>query len=338
MMQRTTLLPLTAAAVLIAAPAFADPAKGADAAGPVGGVAVPPTTTAVDAPLVPAAAPVDLDKIEKEMKQLRAKFFRATRNSQVRAIGLGKMRAYTDPALFPLLVKTFATEDADVRSALVEHLAAQRSIEADTVLARVGVFAEDRAMRELAAAKLTERYESGRVVVPYVVQQPMADGLRTRSQAPTVAAAQLCNLLNLIDAIPMLISAQAVSGVGTGAGGPVNGDAQPAIAALVVGQQESFVSGLTPIVGNSAVGFNPQVSVLNTGTVLRIIDANVVTYRTEVTVALGALASRNWGGQSVTHLGSNPEAWAHWYREEFAPYRAALAAKAAPGGAASSKP
>ncbi|MBY0261308.1 MAG: hypothetical protein K2Q20_03145, partial [Phycisphaerales bacterium] len=100
----------------------------------------------------------------------------------------------------------------------------------------------------------------------------------------------------------------------------------------------SFVSGLTPIVGNSAVGFNPQVSVLNTGTVLRIIDANVVTYRTEVTVALGALASRNWGGQSVTHLGSNPEAWAHWYREEFTPYRAALAPKAAPGAATPSKP
>ena len=320
-----TLLALTLVASAWAAPDAPHASAAGDAAVQVQIPAAEPTGADQT-----VRAPIDLDKVEKELKQLRAKYFRATRNAQTREIGYTKLRSYTDAAVFPLLVKLFGTEDTEVRRALVEHLAARKTVEADTNLARIAVFGEERSLRERAGKELADRYDRGRIAVPYVVQQPLADGLRTSSYAATVAAAQLCDVLNLIDAIPLLISAQATNNASLGR--PVNGDAQPAIAALVVGQQESFVSGLTPIVGNSAVGFNPQVSVLNTGTVLRIIDANVITYRTEVTAALGALASRNWGGQPVTHLGSDAWAWSYWYKDQFIPYRDAVdaAAKASP--------
>jgi hypothetical protein len=78
-------------------------------------------------------------------------------------------------------------------------------------------------------------------------------------------------------------------------------------------------------VGDSAVAFDPTISVITEGTILRVIDAVVVTYRYEVHNALVGLASQGWG-RPTDHLGFDNAAWRKWYADEFVPYRKSLAA------------
>jgi hypothetical protein len=277
----------------------------------------------------PSAVRVDLGRVERDLKILRARHFRSTRNAEVRAIGEAKLREHRDPAVFPLLIEVFGDEEPAVQGMLVRHFEALRSVEADVALARCAVLARSATLRGPAAAALARRYDQAQhpvAPVPTVVQRVIADGLESRSTESVVAAAGLCDVLNLVEAIPALIQTQAGGSGGFAAGSrPPNGDALPSIAYIVVGQQQAYVSDLQPVIADSAVGFNPTVSVLNTGTVMRIIDAHVITYRTDVLSSLASLASRHWGGRSVEHLGSSPRAWAAWYRDEFVPYRAGLA-------------
>jgi hypothetical protein len=71
-------------------------------------------------------------------------------------------------------------------------------------------------------------------------------------------------------------------------------------------------------VSDSAVGFDPTISVANEGTVMAIRDASVTIYRTEVHRALVGLSSRAWG-MPTNGLGYDYEAWKRWYFDEFLP-------------------
>lgn len=262
---------------------------------------------------------------EKELKQLRAKYFRQLKNEKLRQPGYAKLATYTDPAIFPSLVEIFGSEDENVQRALVDHFREIRTDEADASLAWCAVFGESASLRSLASGRLAERVkETGDA--SNRVKTVIAGGLRKQHEPTIAAAAQLASTLKLFDAIPALINAQV--GI-TGGGGNTADNGTGALAYILVGNQQAFVSGLTPIVGNSAVAFNPQLSVLTEGTVMRIIDAHVVTYRTEVHAALTSLSQQAWGGQHVDH-GWDNRAWSHWYANELVPYRKQLADRRAP--------
>ena len=72
-----------------------------------------------------------------------------------------------------------------------------------------------------------------------------------------------------------------------------------ALADILVATQQAFVQDLQPVVGDSAVGFDPELGVVTSGTILRVMGAYVVTYRTEVHNSLVGLSSRAWGGRST---------------------------------------
>jgi hypothetical protein len=254
---------------------------------------------------------------EQELRKLRAKFFRSTHNTEIRQVGISKLRAYTDPAIFPSLITIFQGEGADTEAALLDHLADLRTDEADASLAWAAVFGKEKPFREAAAIRLAARAKQlGQTSrrVKWVVSL----GLRDNSNTSVVAAARLAQGLQLYDAIPMLINAQV-----TQTAGPSKADdgGDAALAYILVGRQEAFVSGLTPVVGNNAVAFNPQLSVLTEGVVLRVIDAVVITYRVEVNAALIGLSTQGYG-QSTAYLGWDQKAWREWFARDFTPYRA----------------
>jgi hypothetical protein len=273
-------------------------------------------------------------EMERELRKLRAEYFRNIRNPQIRQAGIIKLRQYIDPVIFPSLIEIFAREDEDVRGAILDHLVDQQHDDADTVVAWIAVFDKDKNYREMAAERLQHRMVAAAGPTPRIKAVIMEGLTRSRDQ-DVASAAQLASMLQIAEVIPMLINAQAVAR-SSGSGGR-----ESSLAWILVGQQQAYVSGLTPVVGPNSVAFDPQLSVITTGTVLRVIDAVVVTYRVEVHSALVNLTSNLWG-QSTAHMGYDGSAWSAWYTREFLPYwtekqasdRAATPRQAAPASPA----
>lgn len=255
--------------------------------------------------------------LERELYTIRAQHFGAMRNETIRRAGIEKLRAFDEPVIFPSLLKIFAREKADVRTAILDHLAALGTDQADATLAWAAVFDRDREHRGAAAERLAARCrETGGASER--VRSVIAEGMRRTDRDALAAAAHLADVLNVVQAIPMLITAQ-LGGGGAGAGGGSGGESS--LAQIVVGTQTAYVSDLQPVVGDSAVGFDPQLAVVTEGVVLRVVSATVVTYQYDVHRSLVALSGRAWG-RSTEHLGFDQRAWAKWYEDEFLPTRA----------------
>lgn len=249
---------------------------------------------------------------ERELKKLRGTHFKNIRNPKIRADGITKLYDYDQPALYPSLIEIFQHEGEDVRTALLDMFAASASDEGDASLAWLAIEAEDPAFRQMAKARLQQRISAGYGKsnrVHLVIMQ----GLRSQNDARVASAAQLAQNLGLFQTIPWLIQAQ-VGGTSTGGGGGT-GNGRGSLAYILVGQQQAFISDLTPVVGQSAVAFDPQLSTLTTGTILQVFDAVVVTYRTEVHSALLGL-SQGLSGRDLSGLGWDQPGWWKWYIDE----------------------
>jgi hypothetical protein len=260
-------------------------------------------------------------QLEKELFKIRHEFIHNIKKTELRQIGIHKIRSYTQPYIYESLVTTFEKEGDDVRQAVFEHLADQKNDEADTTIAWFGVFGKRPETRADATSALKVRLKDIKSgdQVSNSVKTVVAQGLRSGDNKELSAAAGLAQQLKLVEAIPMMINAQ-VQGqqVATGGG---NGDDGRSLAWIQIGTQQAFVSDLTPVVGDSAVAFDPTVSVITSGTVLRIVDAVVVTYQVDVHNSLIALSSDAWG-QPTHKLGWDQVAWRTWYKDEFKPFLA----------------
>lgn len=254
---------------------------------------------------------------EQELKKLRFKYFRAANNTELRQIGIQKLREYTDPAVFPALLSVFKHDAHDVRAGILDHFADQQTGEADATLAWAAVFDHDAWFREQAAQRLLARSkETGEV--SNRVKTVAAYGLRNSDDTIAGSAARLINTLNLIEAIPALINAQVPGGGNV----PAADGGEAALAYILVGTQQAFVADLEPVVGDSAVGFDPELGIVTEGTYIRVIDAVVITYRTEIHYQLVDMADRNWSGspsRSTASLSYDPAKWRDWYVKEFLP-------------------
>ncbi|MCA9300529.1 MAG: hypothetical protein KDA28_15770, partial [Phycisphaerales bacterium] len=128
------------------------------------------------------------------------------------------------------------------------------------------------------------------------------------------AAAQVAGVLKMHEMIPHLINAQ-VSGQTGG-----NREGTGSLAWIMNATQVAFVSDLEPVVADSAVAFDPELSVVSQGTLLQVFDAVVVTYRTEVHTTLMGLAEDAWGRPAPRELGWDSGKWHDWYDDELVPH------------------
>lgn len=259
----------------------------------------------------------------RELKQHRAKYFRGIRNVQIRQVGMDGLRQYADPSAFPMMLEIFGGEGDEVVGAMLDHLLELDTDEADSTVAWAAVFGDRKALRDAAMQRIEQKYK-GDVEqsehVPTRLQSVVAIGLR-RNQPNAVVnrAAKLADVLGLVQAIPMLIQAQA-RGSGTRVG---SGGGNQALGWILVGTQQAFIADLVPVVGDSAVAFDPTIGVVTEGAVLQINGAVTITYLVEVNAALNRLASDAWGHRTE-YLGWNQLAWHSWYNNEFAPYWSAM--------------
>jgi len=260
---------------------------------------------------------------ERELKRHRAKYFRGIRNVQIRQVGIDGLRQYADPSAFPMMLEIFGGEGEDVVGGLLTHLMEIGTDEAEATVGWAAVFGEKKDLREAAMDLLAEKYRGdvdASEDVPTRLQSVVALGLR-RAQPNGVVnrAAKLADVLGLVQAIPMLIQAQA-QGTTARTG---TGDGNQALGWILVGTQQAFIADLEPVVGDSAVAFDPTIAVVTEGVVLQVNGAVVITYRVEVNEALHRLASAAWGHRT-DYLGWSQRGWHRWYNEEFAPYWTAM--------------
>jgi hypothetical protein len=285
---------------------------------------VAPKADSPDDPVVQAYASAQKRRIEqeRELYKIRAQFIRGIRNTEMRQIGITKIREFTDPAIFPSLLRIFKRDGDDVRNAILDHLADRKSNEGDATLAWAAIFDEDPSYRAAAADRLIRRSRQAGEV-PFYVRATVAKALKEGTDEELASAARLAQVLELVEAIPMLINAQIGGGTTARVGG---GGGDTSLAYILVGKQQAFVSDLTPVVADNAVAFDPTLSVVTDGVVLRVIDAVVLTYRIEVHDALVRLSSKAWG-QPTDRLGWDNAAWRDWYLGEFRPYWARVQAE-----------
>lgn len=249
--------------------------------------------------------------LERDLRKIRQQYFKGVRNPDIRRLGIAKLQEFNDPASFPTLLDVFRDE-ADVRVAMMDHLASLDTPEAHTTLAWTAVFDEQADVRTAAKDKLARRFAHEQPGLG--VQSVVAEGLRRSNNTVLTSSANLAEVLKLYEAIPMMVAAQLGGGTG-GGGASRQNSADGALAYILVGRQQSFVSDLEPVVGDSAVGFDPTLSVVTEGVVLRVIDAAVVTYQMDVHSALTRLSSAGWG-RSTSELGFDQRRWREWVKAE----------------------
>jgi len=230
----------------------------------------------------------------------------------MRAIGIRRLREYTDPASFELLTSLFFDEDDETRDAVLVHLASLDTPEADAAIAWEAVYNEKAKHRAASLETLVEL--SDLRPTPTLVTDVVRSGLRERSDAPAEAAAHAAASLRLFELIPLMASAQVAGGQAA--------DPQGDLAWIFVGSQQTFVADVQPIVSNNTVAFDPQLAVVSEGTILRVSGAYVAIYRVAINRSLIGMTSEAWG-RSTASMGYDTGAWHAWYDNEFKPFLAA---------------
>ena len=74
------------------------------------------------------------------------------------------------------------------------------------------------------------------------------------------------------------------------------------------------------MVGSDSGAMMPILGVATEGSVVRVIDAYVIVYRTIVHNALVAITTDEIG-ESTADLNYNINDWWHWYNDEYVPYK-----------------
>ncbi len=234
----------------------------------------------------------------------------------IRNEGIAKLKEFVDPAAFRVMFELVSDEKDDVRLAVLDHFAAQGEPGAGA-LAWAAIHTEDAAIRHEATNRIPRP-------VPRSVLREVDNALRDPKHIVANNAGVLAGALNIVEAIPLLIFSQATEDRNPGQN---EGD----LAWIAIQTSTVYVANLEPVVGDGAGGFAPVLGVLREGVLMRVIDAVVVNYRTDIHTSLVNMSSSEFGS-STEHLGYNMPKWYAWYNTEFVPaYNAKHAAEFDPG-------
>lgn len=242
-------------------------------------------------------------KYAQQIRLLRHKYLGQIKVPSIRAEGIAQISEFTDPASFRPLLTELADEKDDVRLAVLNHLDAQGA-PGQAALAWGAIYDKDPAIRNEALKRLA------RPVSPPVLGI-LDSALRSREDAVANNAAAVVGTLNVLEAIPLLIFAQAVASPAENTGD---------LAWIAIETQRSYVASLQPVAGDASGAFQPVIGIVSEGSVLRVVDAVVVAYRTEVHASLVSLTTGDWG-QSTEHLAYDLDRWWNWYNENYVPFR-----------------
>lgn len=258
---------------------------------------------------------------EKDIRRIRGKYLGAKQFPATRQRGLEELEQFTDPAAVEPLIEIARKDHEDVREWLFDHFAERLDPEVgQATLAWLAINDEEAEMRAGALKHL--KGPAGRTT-DLVVER----ALESPNMQIVSAGAGAAGALHLVQAIPHLIVAQQPALTMQGQGD---------MAYILVGTQRYLVTDLQPVVGDNSVGFDPTLSAVTEGTVVRIQDAIVEFYNLDAHNALVNIVKDDFG--QPVDFGFNVPRWQQWYNEEYMPFARARDAKlATPAPAAPSK-
>lgn len=268
--------------------------------------AVPPTAKSDPAyrsgPIL-SASPDDRDLIEA----IRSRYFSKSGSSESQrsrqADGIAQLRLISNPAAMVPMYEILRTEADEVVLSMFDHFASLGEA-GQAALAWIAINDEDQRVRNEATR---------RIVTPAspAVLGVLDASLRSNTHMVANRAGALAGTLTALETIPLLIFAQATRDQVERSGD---------LAWIAIGTQVSYVSNVVPVLGDNSGAFQPIIGVINEGVLMRVTDAVVVTYRTEIHTALVNMTSADWG-QPTEHLGYDPAKWFAWFNDEYVPFK-----------------
>ncbi len=254
-------------------------------------------------------------RLEREIKQIRFQHFGRMRDEEKRAAGIDKLKTITDPIVFQSMIELLEDEADDVQYGLVRHFADLKNPSGDAALSWMALRHKQESARDLAEDALLERVHVMDGKVPDTVRRLVEASIRSNVHAHAGAGAHLAHKLQLFELVPTLIVSQVAQ--------QRRGE-QGDLAYIAIATQRAFVADLQPVVGDNAVGFDPEIGVVSEGVVLRVRDAVIQVYRYDVHNALVGMTTEDWG-ESTADMGFDVKKWRQWYLEEYRPYKVAQA-------------
>ena len=255
----------------------------------------------------------------RQIRAIRHEHLGKIRNPQSRSEGIAQLREFTDPAAYMPLIRELTDEADDVRLTLLNHFATL-SEHGQAALAWIAIYDHDPAIRNEA---LTRMVSPPQRPVLNVLDQ----ALRQHRHSIANNAGMLAGALNALEAIPLLIFAQATAD-------PI--ESQGDLAWIAIETQHAYVQRIETVAGDGAGAFRPILGLVTDGVILRVVDAVAINYRTEIHRSLVAMTTSDWG-HSTEHLGYDMSRWRTWYNEDYLPLKrdqARLAQLAAEAGLA----
>ncbi len=246
-----------------------------------------------------------------QIRLIRRKYLGRKRVEAIRAVGIEQLREFTDPAAFRPLIEELAREDDDVRLAMLDHFAEQGDV-GQAALAWVAIHDRDPAIRHEASRRMS-------TPVSGAVLALLDASLRSTKHSVANKAGMLAGTLGALETIPLLIFAQAASQTVSNSGD---------LAWIAIQTQTAYVQNLQPVVGSGAGAFEPVIATVSEGTILRVVDAVAIIYRTAVHNSLVSMTTEDLG-QSTEYLAYNMPAWWEWYNTQYVPLKNDQARRAA---------
>ncbi|MBL9148255.1 MAG: hypothetical protein JNM94_06115 [Phycisphaerae bacterium] len=253
--------------------------------------------------LILSATPDDRDVIEAIRKQYFTKQGSSEAQRARRAEGIAKLKTITNPSAMVPMYEMLRTQSDDIVLGVLDHFSSLGE-GGQAALAWIAINDEDERIRHEATRRITKP------ATPAVLGV-LDNALRSNTHMVVNRAGALAGTLNAIETLPLLIFAQATRD---------RIERKGDLAWIAIGTQMSYVSNVVPVLGDNSGAFQPIIGVINEGVLLRVTDAVVITYRTEVHTALVNMTSADWG-QSTEYLGFDPARWYAWFNDEYIPFK-----------------
>ncbi|MEE2681272.1 MAG: hypothetical protein VX641_02755 [Planctomycetota bacterium] len=240
------------------------------------------------------------------LERLEEDHFGPRATEDTRREGIRTLRSIVAPEAFLPMIERFHDQRDDVRDAMLDHLAEQLE-PGQAALAWLAIHARDERLRDRSTQRLKK--PPGHLVLDL-----LDSSLRHPNMHIATHAAHLVNVLEVTEAIPLLINTQITASEVNRRGIP-NGTGM-----IRSGRQISYIAGVRPVFGPGVAAYQPIVGTINEGFAVESGTGRRLICRPGIHQALVDITSREIGS-STESFGYDVAQWHEWHQSTYLPFK-----------------